>query len=359
MPNLSYFVVPIYTYTCLLPLANKRKIAEAVLDFLEVVEKEMYANVMYCLNSIMEVGLVALFAIKMDAGLVILGLVMLTNQAFFFFLNVLIPNKMGWLTNFELGLFGQLSLRNTPMIKELFEVALPLAVGNLLAYAEWEILTVFAAILGPAEAATWAILGFVWDVFESTTEAIGDASEVRCAYQLGKGRPALAKLSAYKSMFMAMIMALSVTTVFLSMRDYLPGWLTADETIQGMLVELFPLVAMGNITMNMGIVCWALVGAQGRYRLATSVATACSLLITIPIGAICTVWLRVNLQGLTFAVVMGYSVTAALLSTVLFLSDWEGFASKIQVRNHVSNVASLYTFTQNPSSNNYLLFLFV
>ena len=135
---------------------------------------------MYCLSELCQLGLVALFAIKMDATLVVLGLVMLTNQTLFFFLNILIPNKMGWLTHFELGLFGQCSFRNrcatlkicsvfllafryflqlilphtlliSSVLKDLFKTALPLAFGSLLAYTEWEILTIFAAILGPAE----------------------------------------------------------------------------------------------------------------------------------------------------------------------------------------------------------------
>ena len=40
-------------------------------------------------------------------------------------------------------------------MKDVVKVALPLAFGALLAYAEWEILTFFAATLGPAEAAAW------------------------------------------------------------------------------------------------------------------------------------------------------------------------------------------------------------
>lgn len=264
---------------------------ECVMDFLEVIEKEAYANVMFCLSSGTQVGLAALFAIYMEANLVILGLVLLVNQALFFFINVLIPNKLGWFRRFEDGLFGRCSCRNTSALKELFKTALPLAFGSLLAYAEWEILTIFAATLGPAEAATWAvsfrydmntivhdmnimfvcerclcfipythphivyfclekILGFVWDVFESTTEAIGDASEVRCAYQLGKGRPALAKLSAYKSMLLATILACVVTAVFMSLNSILPSLLTRDPTIQSMLVELFPLMALGNVTVS-------------------------------------------------------------------------------------------------------------
>lgn len=76
---------------------------------------------------------------------------------------------MGWLSDFEVGLFGRCSFKNKRAVSTLVKVAIPLAFGSLLAYAEWEVLTIFAVALGPAEAATWAILGFFWDVFESTT----------------------------------------------------------------------------------------------------------------------------------------------------------------------------------------------
>ena len=81
-------------------------------------------------------------------------------------------------------------------------------------------------------AAAWATVGYVWEVFESTTEAIGDASEVRCAYHLGKGCPAMAKLSAYKSIFIAFVLSLISTGIFLSVSSELPSWLTKDPTIQ-------------------------------------------------------------------------------------------------------------------------------
>ena len=72
--------------------------------------------------------------------------------------------------------------------------------------------------------------------------------------------------------------------------------------------------------MNVGMCCWALIGAQGRYRLATSIAVACSILVTLPIAAVTTIGMRLDLQGLTFAVVTGYTVTAMLLSSFLLIS---------------------------------------
>jgi len=300
-----------------------------VMEFLEVIEKPAYANFMYCSSCFLCVALVAPFAIMMHASLVGLGLVMLLNEALLLTLNVLIPAKRGWLREFEDGLFRGWSFQSLSVIWAISKVALPLAFGNLLAYTEWEILTILAAILGPAEAATWAVLGYVWGLFESTTGAIGSASELRVAYHLGKGDHDMAKFSAHKSILLAAIVTGSASAAFMGLADLLPPLLTPDATIQSMLVELFPLVALGNVTMSMGMVCWAIVGAQGRYRLSTTIATSCAFFITIPIAAAATI-MRIDLQGLTFAVVVGYTVTSMSLSLCVVMSDWKALAEKIK-----------------------------
>ena len=238
---------------------------------------------------------------------------------------------MGWLNDYEDGLLSMMPFKKILSVaKSIFKVAVPLAFDNILSYAEWEIMTILAVMLGPAEAATWAILGYVWEFFESTTEAIGDASELRVAHHLGNGQPDMAKLSAYKSMLLAAIVTGLSSVLLMSLVDQLPPLMTYDTTIQGMLVQLFPLVALGNVTMSMGMVCWAIVGAQGRYRLSTTIATSCAFFITIPIGATLTIWMRIDLQGLTFAVVVGYTITAMILSLVVLTSDWKALSTTIK-----------------------------
>ena len=318
--------------------------------FLQVIEREKFANFIYVVSTIVRVALVALFAFKLEASLVALGLVMLTNHALLFCLFVVIPMAMGWSREFEAGLYGKCAFRDVSVLKDLLIVALPLGFGSLLAYAEWEILTVFAAVLGPAEAATWAIMGYVWGVFESTTEAVGDAAEVRVAYQLGKGRPPMAKIAGYKSMFLAFILSIVASAIFICLTNVLPPLLTHDEIIQDLLVEMFPLVALGNVTMSMGMVCWAVVGAQGRYRLSTSIAIACSFVVTVPIGAVLTIWMRIDLQGLTFAVVTGYSVTALLLTVCIQLSDWVMLSNKIQEQVSAADLSDS-SVKNSPSSS--------
>ena len=53
---------------------------EALFDFLEVVEKEAYANIISCIGSFTQVGLVALFAIQFDADLVVCGRVVVVTS---------------------------------------------------------------------------------------------------------------------------------------------------------------------------------------------------------------------------------------------------------------------------------------
>ena len=90
-------------------------------------------------------------------------------------------------------------------------------------------------------------MGYVWGVFESVNDAVGCAGEVRCSYRLGRGEPALAKLSSYKSMLIAMSTSLLISTLLYWCSEGLTEWLTYDNTIQGMLQDLIPLVALGNV----------------------------------------------------------------------------------------------------------------
>jgi Na+-driven multidrug efflux pump len=160
-------------------------INQSILNFLFAIEHEKFANVMFSIGAIANAVFVAIAAYHFDVNLVILGLVLLMNASLIFFLIVAIPLVLRWVKQFENGLFGSCTWTDMTIMTDVFKVALPIAFGSLCAYAEWEMLTFFAATLGPAEAAAWAVMGFVWDVFESTTEAIGESSELRVAYHQG------------------------------------------------------------------------------------------------------------------------------------------------------------------------------
>lgn len=98
---------------------------------------------------------------------------------------------------------------------------------------------------------------------------IVDAGEVRVAHFCGKGRPDRAKSFAKKTIFVGLLISIVLSSIFLALGDRIPKWLTSDLAIQKMIQENIPLIGFGNIIMTGGNTCWAVLGAQGRYRLAT------------------------------------------------------------------------------------------
>lgn len=240
----------------------------------------------------------------------------------------------GWLKPFRKGLYRSLALKNGKAVKLMVKQAVPLSFGSLLSNAEWAILTFFASYLGPAEVAAWAILGSIWDIFYSTTSGIGDAAEIRVSRHFGENCPSMARLSGYKALFLSMTVAAVISIVYMSLQYRLPAWFTKDETLQTMLSELVPFVGVANLTMQFGMTCWSLIGAQGKYKLATWVAFVSKWGVAMPMAAILVFIVRMDLQGLTAAVVIGYVSTGATLSYVLLSTDWKHIAIKIQERNN-------------------------
>eukprot|EP00521_Asterionellopsis_glacialis_P013049 CAMPEP_0195293792 /NCGR_PEP_ID=MMETSP0707-20130614/13354_1 /TAXON_ID=33640 /ORGANISM="Asterionellopsis glacialis, Strain CCMP134" /LENGTH=987 /DNA_ID=CAMNT_0040354587 /DNA_START=164 /DNA_END=3127 /DNA_ORIENTATION=+ len=246
---------------------------------------------------------------------------------------------MGWLDPFWEGLVGSFALKNTSAIKYILQTAIPLSLGSLLEYGEWETLTFFAAYLGPAEVAAWGIAESLWALFESATGGLSEAGSIRLAYHLGKGNVEQAPLSAWKSLFMSTVVAIFITIIFFICGDLLAAWFTSDAVLQEILKSMIPLVGLGNIFMVFGMVSWSLVGAQGRYKLATIVSAVMSFCVTLPLAAIFCIVYEFTLEGLTASVVIGYSTTGMVMAYILLMSDWEKLSKVIQECNKEEGVS--------------------
>ena len=167
----------------------------------------------------------------------------------------------------------------------------------------------------------------------SPRRGIADAGEVRVAYHCGKGRPEQARLSANKTVVIGIIISVLLFSIFLSLGDKIPVWLTSDLTLQRMIEENIPLIAFGNIIMTGGNTCWAILGAQGRYRVATFIFFLSSWVVTIPLAAISVYALFLDLKGLTATVIIGFLCACTTLGYVLLLSDWPRLSEKVRAIN--------------------------
>jgi MatE len=174
---------------------------------------------------------------------------------------------------------------------------------------------------------------------ENVTEAIADAGEVRVAILLGSGQPGRAKKSAYKSICVAFVFAFCTTSIIFIAGESLPVWLTTDPLLQNLIADLIPLFGVGNITLTLGTMCWTLVGAQNRYRLATCLGVAGSWLVVIPMSAVMTIVYRINLQGQTAAVVIGYMLSGFVTNIVLLRSDWKKLSDEVILYNAANDIS--------------------
>mmetsp|Transcript_27373 Transcript_27373/g.40096 ORF Transcript_27373/g.40096 Transcript_27373/m.40096 type:complete len:740 (-) Transcript_27373:208-2427(-) len=309
-------------------------ISSSLWQLLEVADHVVEGTVVSILWGIVNVIVVSCMVfLREDTTLFEIGIAYVVTSAVFVIFTFLLADRKGWIKPFKQGLFRSVAIKNVSAVKLLLKQAVPIGLGSLLSNAEWAVLTFFASFLGPAEVAAWAILGSIWDIFYTTTTGISDAGEIRVAHHFGQDEPEMARLVGYKALSLSMMVACVVSIIYFSVQDRIPTWFTVDETLQDMLREVVPFVGIANLTMQFGMTSWSLIGAQGKYKLATWVSFISSWGITMPLAALYCFVLHYDLKGITSAVTVGYVTTGASLSYVLLSTNWKKVARKIREAN--------------------------
>jgi Na+-driven multidrug efflux pump len=202
-----------------------------------------------------------------------------------------------------------------------------MGIAYFLTYGQWEMLTLLAKALGPAEVVTWAILGYVWSILKYISDGFADAAESRCFLHLASNEPDLARSSAAKSQLLGFFSSLLVTSLLFIIGMELTKAITPDRTLQRLMVETFPLIGMGNVVQATSTISSSLLGVQGRGGLAILVQFLGNWCIGIILGSIFTYGLQIDLQGLTSAVVLGLALSGAGNGYLLLRSEWDALAS--------------------------------
>ena len=129
------------------------------------------------------------------------------------------------------------------------------------------------------------------------------------------------------------VSSICVSVLFFALQDVVPKWFTSDTTLQELLRELVPFVGVANLTMMFGMNCWYVLGAQGKYGLATWIYSLSSWTICIPLSALFVMVCHFDLQGLVSALSIGYVTSGACLSYFTMMTDWSAVAKKISTEN--------------------------
>lgn len=121
--------------------------------------------------------------------------------------------------------------------------------------------------------------------------------------------------------------------------------------VQQAMLGAIPLMGIGNLSMAFGMMCWGVIGAQGRYSLATAWFFASSWLVTLPLAAIFVYVFGYGIQGIVAALAIGYSCLSTVLIFIMARSDWSELSGVIQERNAIVGETMSSDSESSASSN--------
>jgi Na+-driven multidrug efflux pump len=171
--------------------------------------------------------------------------------------------------------------------------------------------------------ATWAMMGVIWEIFGAVTEGLGEAAYIRVLFYLTEGKPMEAKRLSNKVTFLAFILVLGVTSIFLMAGPNIAVALTTNMTIQHLFTQSVGLTGLANVSMSFSRVYGSLAGAQGRLNLASATFLLCRWLVILPMASICIYGYFFDLVSVAGAVAVGYAVAALPLAWTVFRCDWD------------------------------------
>jgi Na+-driven multidrug efflux pump len=181
----------------------------------EVTDHEVFSSVSKIVTQyIYLAGLIPTLIYVENATLVTVAMLGIISNIMGIIWAITYPLYKGWLKSFIPGWLCSFSLSNISAVWHICRAGIPLGFGSLMAYCEWELNTIFVAHTGQAQVAAYALLGTLWETFESFTEGIGDAAVIRVALHLGQGDPRSAKISGYRSAILGLVVACLVTSIF-------------------------------------------------------------------------------------------------------------------------------------------------
>jgi multidrug resistance protein, MATE family len=199
----------------------------------------------------------------------------------------------------------------------------------MMIYGEWEVMTIMISFMGPAEVAAWGLLGYVWSVFEYINGGIATAGEVRVGRFMGSGNYERARHAGYTTLYMAFVVAVTMSGITYMLAGPICKCITPDPTLQRMIYDVMPLIGLSQMALIISTTCWTILGAQGRYRIATKLGFFGSWFVTIPCAAISVFYLNWNIQGPVASIVVGATMSGTAIMGFVLTSDWKRLSDQI------------------------------
>ena len=149
-------------------------------------------------------------------------------------------------------------------------------------------------------------------------------------HNLSRGKLETAKQVAQRTMIICVLASIVFSLLLLDTRRYLAWCLSLDETLESMIQEIIPYIAVCQPFITVGVTAEYLNETLGMHSIAVMISTVIDMCFTIPLAAIFTYVLNYNIEGLSSALCMGYAACGVTNWVLFAQTNWKDAAAKIQ-----------------------------
>ncbi|KAH6900841.1 mate-domain-containing protein [Coprinopsis sp. MPI-PUGE-AT-0042] len=196
----------------------------------------------------------------------------------------------------------------------------------------WELVALAASLLGPVVLATQSVLLVSASMTFQAPFALGVATSVRIGNLLGEQKGTRAGVAARTSIFIALIISLFTSSLFLVCRNFWGRLFNDDEEVVQLVATILPLVALFQVMDGIGAVTAGILRAVGKQFLGALLNLSSYYIIGIPFG----IWLAfrrdMGLHGLWIGLSISLLYSSVFGTIVCLRTDWDRQVEKVVKR---------------------------
>lgn len=291
--------------SCVLDITGHARF-NAVFDFWETIVTVL--TVIFIMP-LFEPSLISLGLIFLVQDLVMIGIFLFVTAIW-----------KGWFRKYEKALFTPFYYSwNDSALLSVIRYTLPFIWDEVIGEFEWTVLAYFASYQGKAEAATWILLYYVWELSTIIPGNYGSAAAVRTAHHIAQGNIPAAKsiiLRTFKIVVATTCISMTILFVF---KKPLVSLLSPDETLTQMLVEIVPYLCLCEPFIAIGTVASSLNEGIGLYESSVAVYFWVTMIVTLPSAWIFTYHFHYNIEGLASSLCIG-AVVYGVINVDIFMN---------------------------------------
>ena len=200
----------------------------------------------------------------------------------------------------------------TPAVKEVWRVGAPIGMQTWIETVTFTLTTVIVGWLGKESIAAHQIATQIADLTFMLAVGVGSATTIRVSYQLGKGDLQAVRMASNASIHLVLLMNTIGAALMIGLRQYIPMLFTEDKAV----IEIASMLILcaGFFQYADGTQCVGAAMLRGitDVRRPMVYAFIAYIVISLPVGLVCTFTLKMGAVGMWIGFIVALSVAAVL-----------------------------------------------